>query len=172
MTVVVRVGTSGYDYPEWKGRFYPRDLPASRRLAYYAERLGTVEINATFRRAPTPEGVKGWAARTPPGFVFALKAPQRITHMRRLRDVEEPLRDFCTTARQGRTPDEATASWGYYRLRNVDYSAAQLGRWAGALTRPGRREVFCYFKHEDTGTGPLLAARLLARLGRRSISGT
>jgi hypothetical protein len=67
---------------------------------------------------------------------------------------------------EGRTPDEATASWGYYRLRNVDYSGAALGRWARALTRPGRREVFCYFKHEEAATGPRLAARLRARLGR------
>ena len=66
----------------------------------------------------------------------------------------------------GRTPDETTASWGYYRLRDVTYSTARLTRWGRALTRPGRREVFCYFKHEGTGAGPRLAARLLARLAR------
>jgi uncharacterized protein YecE (DUF72 family) len=201
-------------------------------LPYYAERFETVEINATFYRMPTAAALTGWGAATPPGFVFTLKAPQRITHMRRLRDVDEPLRVLCDTARvlgdklgplffqlppnfkkdtgrlhdvlaqmpsdlrcafefrhaswfaddvyaalrtrdaalcvadteDGHTPDEATASWGYYRLRNVDYPDAGLAAWAAALTRPGRREVFCYFKHEDTGTGPALAARLRERV--------
>ena len=66
----------------------------------------------------------------------------------------------------GSTPDETTASWGYYRLRNIDYGDAQLAAWAAALVRPGRRDAFCYFKHEDAGTGPALAARLRARLDR------
>jgi uncharacterized protein YecE (DUF72 family) len=94
-----RVGTSGYNYPEWKGRFYPADLPASRMLAYYAERFATVEINATFYRMPTPKTLGGWAATVADGFTFALKAPQRITHFARLRDVDEPVRYFCETAR-------------------------------------------------------------------------
>jgi uncharacterized protein YecE (DUF72 family) len=94
-----RVGTSGYNYPEWKGSFYPADLPASRMLAYYAERFATVEINATFYRMPTPKTLGGWAATVADGFTFALKAPQRITHFARLRDVDEPVRYFCETAR-------------------------------------------------------------------------
>lgn len=95
----VRVGTSGYNYAEWKGSFYPPDLPAARMLEYYAARLSVVEINATFYRMPTPKTLAGWAAATPEGFVFALKAPQRITHWARLRDVDEPVRYFCDTAR-------------------------------------------------------------------------
>jgi len=234
MTPTVHVGTSGYNYPEWRGSFYPDKLPAAAMLGYYAERFATVEINATFYRMPTEKTVAGWAAGTPAGFVFTLKAPQRITHMRRLRDVDEPLRFFCDAARQlgpklgplffqlppnfkketgrladllvrlppdfrcafefrhpswfaddvyealrardaalcvadtedGRTPDETTASWGYYRLRNVDYPEAELAAWAAALTRPGRGDVFCYFKHEDSGTGPALATRLVAELRR------
>ena len=232
MTVTVHVGTSGYNYPEWRGSFYPADLPAAAMLPFYAEHFRTVEINATFYRMPTAKAVTGWADTAPPGFVFTLKAPQRITHMRRLRDVDEPLRFFCDVARQlgdklgplffqlppnfkkdtdrlrevlvhvppdlrcafefrhaswfaddvyealrsrdaalcvadteaGRTPDETTATWGYYRLRNIEYSDAQLTGWVAALTRPGRREAFCYFKHEDSGTGPALAARLRAHL--------
>jgi len=97
--VTVHVGTSGYDYPEWKGTFYPPDLPATRMLAYYAERFDVVEINATFYRMPTPATLAGWAGRTPEGFRFALKAPQRITHFARLRDVDEPVRFFCDAAR-------------------------------------------------------------------------
>ena len=233
MSVAVHVGTSGYNYPEWRGSFYPAGMRPAAMLPYYAERFATVEINATFYRMPVAATLEGWAAATPAHFVFTLKAPQRITHMRRLKDVDEPLRVFCDTARvlaaklgplffqlppnfkkdtdrlrdllvqvppdlrcafefrhaswfaddvyealrgrdaalcvahteEGRTPDETTASWGYYRLRNVDYPDAELATWAAALTRPGRREVFCYFKHEDTGPGPALARRLLDLLG-------
>jgi uncharacterized protein YecE (DUF72 family) len=95
----IRVGTSGYNYPEWKGAFYPRDLPASKMLAYYVERFPTVEINATFYRMPNAKTLAGWDAIAPAGFTFVLKAPQRITHMARLRDIADPLRYFCDTAR-------------------------------------------------------------------------
>jgi uncharacterized protein YecE (DUF72 family) len=97
--VNIRVGTSGYNYPEWKGTFYPADLSASKMLPYYAARFPTVEINATFYRMPTPKTLAGWAAATPEPFVLALKAPQRITHFARLRGVDDPLRFFCDTAR-------------------------------------------------------------------------
>ena len=232
MTPVLRVGTSGYNYPEWRGTFYPQAMKPAAMLPYYAERFSTVEINASFYRMPTVKAIEGWAAATPPGFVFTLKAPQRITHMRRLNDIDELVRVFCDVARQlgdklgplffqlpptfrkdtgrlravlvqippdlrcafefrhdswfaddvyealrgrdaalcvadtetGQTPDETTASWGYYRLRNIEYADDALSTWAEALKRPGRREVYCYFKHEDTGTGPALARRLLTRL--------
>src|SRR5262249_35853538 len=94
----IRVGTSGYNYPEWKGSFYPSDLPASKMLGFYAERFDTVEINASFYRMPTPKSLAGGAAATPDPFVFALKAPQRITHFARLRDVDEPVRYFVDAA--------------------------------------------------------------------------
>jgi len=80
----VYVGTSGYNYAAWKGRFYPEGLPAKEWLAYYAERFPTVEMNATFYRIPTAEVVVGWAERTPESFRFAVKASQRITHYGRL----------------------------------------------------------------------------------------
>ena len=95
----VRIGTSGWNYPEWKGSFYPRDMKPAGMLAYYAERFKTVEVNNTFYRMPTPKVVDGWAATVPAGFVFVLKAPQRITHFARLRDVDDPVRVFCDTAR-------------------------------------------------------------------------
>jgi len=97
--VNIRIGTSGYNYPAWKGSFYPSDLPTAKMLPYYAARFPTVEINATFYRMPTPKTVAGWAAATPEGFVLALKAPQRITHFARLRNVDDPLRFFCDAAR-------------------------------------------------------------------------
>ncbi len=96
----VRVGTSGYNFPEWKGTFYPAKTPESKMLEYYAQRLGTVEINYTFYRMPNAKAVAGWDAATPPGFTFVLKAPQRITHIARLRDVDDPLRYFLETGRK------------------------------------------------------------------------
>ncbi len=84
--VRVLVGTSGYSYAEWKGRgkLYPQGLPAKRMLAHYATRLPTVEINNSFRKLPTAKTVDAWAGEVPKSFVFALKAPQQITHWKRL----------------------------------------------------------------------------------------
>jgi uncharacterized protein YecE (DUF72 family) len=229
---MVHVGTSGYNYPAWRGSFYPERLSPAKMLPFYAERFGTVEINASFYRMPTPSAIQGWATATPPGFVFALKAPQRITHIGRLTNVDEPLRFFCETARglgpklgpvlfqlppsfrkdtgrlasalaqipsevrvafefrhatwfsddvydllhgrdaalclvdaeDGTTPDVATASWGYARLRDRAYSELELDEWATALARAAWKDAFAYLKHEDTGLGPTLAARLVARL--------
>src|SRR5947209_13717759 len=94
----LHVGTSGYNFPEWKGTFYPEKYPEAKMLAYYAERLGTVEINYTFYRMPNAQTIAGWNEATPAGFTFVLKAPQRITHIARLKEVESPLRYFCDTA--------------------------------------------------------------------------
>jgi uncharacterized protein YecE (DUF72 family) len=225
----VRAGTSGYTYPEWKGSFYPSDLPTSKLLAYYGERFSAVEINYTFRRMPTVKAVEGWARATPPSFRFALKAPQRITHFARLLDADDSVRLFCDTARvlgrklgalffqlpptfkketdrlaatldvvprdlrcavefrhpswfdddvyevlrarnaalciadneDGATPAVATADWGYLRLRAVDYSDDDLAGWVGVMREVGARwrEAFVFFKHEDSASGPRLAAR-------------
>lgn len=83
------VGSSGYGYKEWKGKFYPEKISAAEMLHFYAERLGTVEINNTFYRMPTESLLASWAKQVPDDFVFAIKAPQVITHNKRLRDVEE-----------------------------------------------------------------------------------
>ncbi len=95
---MIWVGTSGYNYPEWKGSFYPKDLAAARMLPYYAERFPTVEINYTFYRAPTEKILDGWSRITPDPFKLTLKAPKRITHDARLRDCADPLRRFLETA--------------------------------------------------------------------------
>ena len=96
--VRILVGTSGFSYPAWRGTFYPADLPSPRMLAHYATRLGAVEVNNTFYRMPQPRMLAGWRAEVPPGFVFALKAPQRITHLKRLHDVEDPVSAFFRAA--------------------------------------------------------------------------
>ena len=97
---MILVGTSGYNYPEWKGSFYPSDLPAAKMLPFYASKFPTVEINYTFYRMPTPKLVAGWCAQVPESFRFTLKAPRRITHDKRLRPAEvgEALRGFITAA--------------------------------------------------------------------------
>jgi uncharacterized protein YecE (DUF72 family) len=94
----IRIGTSGFSYKEWLGGFYPENLPATKMLGYYAERMPTVEINYTFRAMPKTQMLEGWASRTPANFRFALKAPQRITHFAKLRDVKETTDTFIDRA--------------------------------------------------------------------------
>ena len=93
------VGTSGYNYQEWKGSFYPEDLSDKKMLAFYGGRFSSVEINYTFYRMPTNRILSNWAAEVPDRFRFALKAPRRITHDQRLRSVEDTLASFCSIAR-------------------------------------------------------------------------
>jgi uncharacterized protein YecE (DUF72 family) len=87
----IRVGTSGYSYKEWKGTFYPDDLPAAKMLPYYAERFDSVEINNTFYRMPDAKMVAKWAEQVPDEFTFVLKAPQRITHQKKLTGAAEDV---------------------------------------------------------------------------------
>ena len=232
----VWVGTSGYNYREWKGSFYPADLPASGMLGYYTEHFRTVEINNTFYRMPTEAVVRGWAAATPQDFRLTLKAPQGITHHARLRDCAERVQRFLEVARilgekagallfqlppnlrqdlplfdgflealplgtraafefrhpswlepgtyqrlrarnlalciadseKLSTPLEITADFGYFRLRDEGYDAGDIERWADIIRERTRscREVFVYFKHEESGAGPQLARALLAALAR------
>jgi len=95
---MVWTGTSGYNYPEWKGSFYPADLAAAKMLPYYAARFPTVEINYTFYRMPTEKLVGGWAAQTPSPYRFTLKAPRRITHDSRLKNTGPLVATFCSVA--------------------------------------------------------------------------
>src|SRR6185295_2471304 len=91
-------GTSGYNYQEWKGSFYPEDLTDKQMLPYYGERFTSVEINYTFYRMPTARILANWARCTPDHFRFALKAPRRITHDQRLRSIEDTVASFCEVA--------------------------------------------------------------------------
>lgn len=97
---MILVGTSGYNYPEWKGSFYPSNLPTAKMLPYYASKFQTVEINYSFYRMPTSKIVAGWAAQVPADFRFTLKAPKRITHDKRLRaaEVADSLQAFVSVA--------------------------------------------------------------------------
>jgi len=232
----VRVGTSGYAYKEWKGPFYPEDLAAAKMLAYYAERLDTVEINNTFYRMPSEKLLRGWAAEVPGHFSFVLKASRKITHQKRLKECEEALEYLTRTAaalgdrlgpllfqlppylrvdlerltdfldflpdgtraaiefRHDSWFDEAvfaallerrvalvvsdtekiddaplvaTAPYGYLRLRRGDYDEAALEAWAGRIADQSWDEAYVFFKHEDEGAAPRLAARMAELLGAK-----
>ena len=91
-------GTSGYSYKEWTGSFYPDRMPASDMLRFYAERFPTVEINNTFYRMPATTLLESWAQQVPDGFTFTLKAPMRITHIKRLKDAAETVAEFFRRA--------------------------------------------------------------------------
>jgi uncharacterized protein YecE (DUF72 family) len=95
----VRVGTSGFSYKEWKGSFYPEDLPDAKMLRFYGERFDTVEINNTFYRMPKASVFDGWAAEVSKDFAFVLKAPQWIAHLKVRADLVDPARNVFVTAK-------------------------------------------------------------------------
>jgi uncharacterized protein YecE (DUF72 family) len=232
--MAIWVGTSGYNYPEWKGSFYPEKLPAAKMLPYYAERLATVEINYTFYRTPNKETLQGWDHATPERFRLTLKAPQRITHIARLRDCADRLHFFLETAatlgpklgallfqlppnfkidlavfdafleafppnvvaafefrnrswldeevyarlkarnlalcvadsEKLTTPVRITADYAYFRLRDEGYQADDIKRWAQTVRdqASGCKDVYVYFKHEESGKGPEFARAFLEAL--------
>ncbi|HXT10164.1 MAG TPA: DUF72 domain-containing protein [Candidatus Angelobacter sp.] len=232
---MIWVGTSGFQYPEWKGSFYPEKLSLAKMLPYYAARFPTTEINYSFRRIPSEKTLSNWAALTPAQFRFGMKALQEITHVRRLRDCEGVLAKFCealeilgeklgpvlfqlppflrsddalledflATLPRGlrcafefrheswfadktfaalksknaalciadtealSTPVVVTADFGYFRLRNPAYSQADISRWAKIMGKQFKKneEVFVYFRHEETGSGPKFGRQLMDELG-------
>lgn len=149
---MIRIGTSGYNYPEWRGTFYPEKFPTGKMLPYYAERFSTVEINYTFYRMPNAKTVAGWVAETPPGFSFTLKAPQRITHFARLRDIGDPLRYFLDTA-AGLGPKLGTVLFQLPPNFRKD-----LDRLGGLLDQlPARLRCAFEFRHESWLDAPVYA---------------
>jgi uncharacterized protein YecE (DUF72 family) len=229
------IGTSGYSYKEWKGSFYPEKIPAKEMLRYYAERLSTVEINATFYRMPQPSMLENWKEQVPGTFRFSLKASQRITHFKRLKETDQETKYFLETAAvlgeqlgvvlvqlppnmkkdlprletflaqlpqtlriafEFRNPEwfdddvvellrsqnralvvsdtddlpathiDKTSDWGYLRLRRVNYSEEVLAEWLERIRAQDWKDTFVFFKHEDEGTGPKLAAQFLKLAGK------
>ncbi len=135
--VPLLIGTSGWQYRDWRGAFYPRDVPQRAWLEYYAARFAVVEVNNTFYRLPEPSTFEGWAARTPADFTFVLKASRYLTHVRRLRDPAEPV---------GRLLDRAAklgAKLGPVLVQLPPDFRADLARLADALDRfpAGQRVV-------------------------------
>lgn len=95
---MIWVGTSGFQYPEWKGKFYPSDLSAKKMLGFYSARFNSTESNYTFRRMPSESTLANWRAQTPENFRFSLKAPQQITHIKKLGDCESVVKHFANVA--------------------------------------------------------------------------
>ena len=220
------LGTSGFNYTEWIGRFYPQGQKRTTMLAYYASIFNSVEINYTFQRLPSPKALAQWAAQVGDDFRFSYKAPRQITHFSRLKNSAEPLARFYEaldssslngailfqlppTLRKDSglleafvaeldpqrrhafefrdaswfddqvfeilaranvalciadspdlsTPPEVTADFGYLRLRNENYQPDDITRWArvSAELAPRWHDLYTYFKHEDTATGPRFA---------------
>lgn len=90
----IRIGISGWRYGPWRGDFYPKGLPQRRELEYASRQVGSIEINGSFYGLQTPQRYASWYDTTPPGFVFSVKAPRYITHVKRLREIEQPLANF------------------------------------------------------------------------------
>ena len=226
----LHVGTSGYSYKEWKGNFYPEDLPAKEMLSYYSGHLPAVEINNTFYRLPQASMIENWKAQVPADFRFSIKATQRITHIKRLNNCADETKYLLETAalleqrlgvvlfqlppnakkdadrlkaflellpektraafefrHESWLDDEirdllrakdcalvvsdtdekplseiiSTASWGYLRLRRTNYEEKDLQEWMKRVQNEKWSDAFIFFKHEDEGTGPKLAAQFL-----------
>jgi uncharacterized protein YecE (DUF72 family) len=98
--VTIHIGTSGWHYPHWSGRFYPAGMHSDEWLAYYATQFGCVEINSSFYRLPAPSTLDRWRGQAPEGFTFTLKASRYITHMKKLHDCAEPLDTMLRLARR------------------------------------------------------------------------
>jgi uncharacterized protein YecE (DUF72 family) len=136
------VGTSGYNFPEWRGSFYPPKLASAKWLEYYAQQLGTVEINYTFYRMPNEKTINAWNAATPESFTFVLKAPQRITHIARLRNIDEPLRNFLDVIRK------LNAKLGAVLFQLPPNFKKDLARVGDLLTQfPTDVRAACEFRH-------------------------
>jgi uncharacterized protein YecE (DUF72 family) len=158
--VRVHTGTSGYNYAEWRGRFYPERMPPAAMLEYYASQFQSVEINASFYRMPTAALLDSWAARVPETFTFSLKAPRRLTHDRRLKDCAEPLRAFCDAAA---TLGPRLGVLLFQLPPNFKVDVDRLSAFLELLP-PGARAAF-EFRHEswwDAAVFDLLRARNVA----------
>jgi uncharacterized protein YecE (DUF72 family) len=105
MPANIHIGTSGWHYKHWLGKFYPADLAASRMLQFYSQTFSTVEINNTFYALPIEKTVQNWHSIAPAGFCFAVKASRYITHIKRLIDVNEALDKFFEVANQLKEKD-------------------------------------------------------------------
>ena len=139
----VTVGTSGYSYKEWKGTFYPDDLPAAKMLSYYASRFGTVEINNTFYRMPNEKLVTTWASEVPDGFTFVLKAPQRITHHKKLDAADETRYFFQVASALG-------AKLGPVLFQTPPFLRKDVQRLHDFLEEVPRDKRVCFeFRHES-----------------------
>jgi len=146
----IYAGTSGWAYPTWKPDFYPSGTPAKKFLEFYASQLTSVEVNYTFRALPTEKMLEGWLASTPAHFRFSFKAPQRITHFRRLRDCDADVAQFIAALE----PIRQAGKLGILLFQLPPNFKADAGLLAAFLTTPALQisntpRIAFEFRHES-----------------------
>ena len=143
----IRIGISGWTYAPWRGVFYPDDLPHRRELAYAAECFRAIEINGTFYSLQRPESFGRWRDETPEGFVFSVKAPRYITHMRRLKEIETPLANFLASGLLRLGPKLGPILWQF--PPNMAFDAARFETFLGLLPHDTQAALQLARRHDD-----------------------
>jgi uncharacterized protein YecE (DUF72 family) len=155
MSGKIRTGIAGWVFADWRGgAFYPEGLPQKQELAFASAALGIIEINATFRALQKPQSFRNWAGETPDGFMFSVKGPQLITHIKRLKDVEEPLANFLASG-----PLALGARLGPFVWQlppNLSYDAARMEGFLGLLPRTAEDAAALAARHTDRVPAPHL----------------
>lgn len=151
-------GTSGWAYPTWKPEFYPAGTPAKRFLDFYASKLTSVEVNYTFRTLPTAKMLEGWLAATPANFRFSFKAPQRITHFKRLQECADDVAQFVSALE----PVRQAGKLGLLLFQlppNFKADAERLSSFLAtpALQTPNAPVIAFEFRHESWFTDEIYA---------------
>lgn len=143
----IRIGTSGWQYADWRGSFYPEDLPQKRELEYLAERLGTVELNGTFYSLQRPESFQSWFDQTPADFLFGIKGGRFITHMKQLRNVDTALANFFASGLFALGPKLGPVIWQLPpRMR---FDADKLASFFEELPRTTGEAAELAGRHDD-----------------------
>jgi uncharacterized protein YecE (DUF72 family) len=146
------IGTSGWSYPTWKPAFFPEKLPARRFLEFYSTQLNAVELNATFKRMPAASAIQGWISSTTPEFRFAAKAHQSITHFKRLKEADEPMRFFL----QSLEPMRLSGKLGPVLLQLPPNLKADTGLLEAFVQILPRAYQFAFeFRHESWFADPV-----------------
>src|SRR5436309_14518906 len=143
----LRIGISGWRYPGWRGKFYPKDLPQHRELEFASKTFNSVEINGTFYSLQLPSSYKRWQGATPRNFVFAVKGGRFITHMKKLRDVETPLANFFASGVLALRKKLVPILWQL--PPSLVFNAARLNDFFDLLPRNTRDAARLAKKHDD-----------------------
>ncbi len=144
---MIRVGISGWNYPPWRGRFYPTGLPHRQELEYAAQRFSSIEINGTFYSLQRPDSFAAWHFETPAGFRFAVKGGRFITHMKKLKDPEQSLSNFFASGVLGLADKLGPILWQL--PPNLGYDRARLAGFFAALPRTHQEAAAIGAHHDD-----------------------
>ena len=147
MTATVRVGISGWTYPPWRGDFYPAGLPHRRELEYASSRLNSIEINGSFYSLQRPSSYQSWAAVTPDDFVFSVKGARFITHMKKLRGVDEALPNFIGSGLLALGPKLGPILWQL--PPSLPFDADRLSEFFARLPRSTGEAAFLARRHDE-----------------------